>query len=190
MKPLFLFTLLILSERSIGQNVGIGIAAPTDKLHVNSAASQDALRVQVNGSTKLRVWANGGTTIGSLVNAPLNGLLVEGPIQPENGIVTPAKLVVESTGDSIIMKAGGSQVIIAANGNITIKSAPGAKIDIDSGGQLNLLSSGSINITAVGILSLTGSQIRLNGNTKQIARTGDAVGGGVITGGSTNVFTN
>ncbi|MDD3876713.1 MAG: tail fiber domain-containing protein [Bacteroidales bacterium] len=62
-----------------GSKIGIGTTSPNSKLHVNSAVSENALRVQVNGSTKLLVVSNGGTSVGtSSTNAPANGLYVEG----------------------------------------------------------------------------------------------------------------
>src|SRR3989442_2161888 len=39
---------------------GFGTAAPNSQVHINSAAGTDALRVQVNGSSKLYVHNAGG----------------------------------------------------------------------------------------------------------------------------------
>lgn len=49
--------LVLVPFMAAGQNIGIGVTAPTDKLHINAGAVEDALRVQVNNSTKLRVWS-------------------------------------------------------------------------------------------------------------------------------------
>ncbi|MEJ7676439.1 MAG: hypothetical protein WKG06_00870 [Segetibacter sp.] len=57
-------------------NVGIGTTNPTERLHINSASGTNALRVQVNGSTKLLVHKDGGVSIGSYVTPPANGLYV------------------------------------------------------------------------------------------------------------------
>jgi hypothetical protein len=143
------------------QNIGIGTTTPTDKLHIASAVGEDALRVQVGGITKLRVWNNGGVSIGSFVQPPVNGLYINGPLQPQNGIETSNKLVIESTGDSIILNAGASQIIIAANGNIIIKAASNS-ITIDAGGTLNLKGS-TINIDATANLNLSASVLNLGG---------------------------
>ena len=43
---------------------GIGENIPSDKLHVNSDTGEDAFRVQVEGATKFRVYANGGVSVG------------------------------------------------------------------------------------------------------------------------------
>ncbi|NNC96154.1 MAG: hypothetical protein HKN92_11375 [Chitinophagales bacterium] len=59
-------------------NTGFGTSTPTDKVHINSDAAQNALRVQVNGATKLRVHENGSVSVGSLSQGPANGLYVSG----------------------------------------------------------------------------------------------------------------
>ena len=189
----YLFFIIIMAALQLpAQNVGIGVVNPTDKLHLNSATGQDALRVQVNSSTKLRVWNNGGTSLGSLTTPPANGLVVQGTIQPLNNISAVNKIIIESTADSIIVDAGGSQVIVAANGDIVIRSAVGRKIDIDAGGNLNL-NGNNITIQAAGTLNLNGTQIRLNGGTRPVARISDGVtvsgSTGSINSGSATVFT-
>ena len=152
--------------------IGIGTNSPTDRFHINTSASEDAFRVQVNSSTKMRVWNNGGTSIGIASTPPVNGLLVNGPIQPQNGIATPAKMVIESSADSIIVNAGGSQIIIAANGNILIKTtAPGSKIEIESAGELKLTGN-TINVTATSTLALNGALVRFNGGSTPVAKLG------------------
>lgn len=60
--------------------VGIGTTAPTERLHVNSAIGANAFRVQVGGSTKFLVHDNGGISIGTFLNAPVNGLYVKGNV--------------------------------------------------------------------------------------------------------------
>lgn len=45
--------------------LGVRTASPTDVLHVNSSTSENAFRVEVGGTTKLRVYANGSLSIGS-----------------------------------------------------------------------------------------------------------------------------
>ena len=64
----------------VGQQVGIGTTNPSDALHINSGANDDPLRVQINGATKLRIFNNGGTAIGSnnASGTPANGLYVLG----------------------------------------------------------------------------------------------------------------
>lgn len=60
------------------RQVGIGTLSPTDRLHVNSAAGEDAFRVQVNSTTAFRVHDNLGTSIGANNTPPTNGLRVIG----------------------------------------------------------------------------------------------------------------
>lgn len=69
-------------------NVAIGLTTPSATLQVNSEAGEDAFRVQVNNSTKIKVNANGGTSIGvnnSSFDAPVNGLYIEGEVHIGNG---------------------------------------------------------------------------------------------------------
>jgi hypothetical protein len=94
-KYILLFSAFFLFEKIFAQNVGIGTTSQTDKLHINAPAGIDPLRVQANGSTKLRVFENGGTTIGGLTIPPVNGLLVQESIQPQNGITAITKLIIE-----------------------------------------------------------------------------------------------
>lgn len=63
-------------------NVGIGTNTPSDKLELISSSGQDAFRVRIGSATKLRVFSNGGTAIGSNNSAgtPENGLYVSGNV--------------------------------------------------------------------------------------------------------------
>lgn len=66
---------------SVLGNGKVGINAnPSDRLHVRALSGEDALRVQIGGATKLRVFQNGGTTIGTnnVSGTPSNGLYVQG----------------------------------------------------------------------------------------------------------------
>ena len=151
--------------------VGIGTNVPTDRLHVNAGSAEDAFHVQVNSNTKLRVWNNGGTSIGALSSPPVNGLIVSGPVQPQNGISTPAKLVVESTGDSIFLKSGSSEVIVANNGNIIIRTNGRAKIEVLANGNIQM-NGNNITIAALGNLNLNGTIVRLNNGSTPVAKLG------------------
>lgn len=60
----------------------IGInATPTDTLHINAPAGEDALRVQVDGNTSLRVYANGGVSLGANnINTAADAVYVSGKL--------------------------------------------------------------------------------------------------------------
>ena len=63
--------------------VGVGVTNPSDRMHIRSDVGQDPLRVQVDTATKLRVYENGGTSLG-VNNAsitPENGLYVSGDVK-------------------------------------------------------------------------------------------------------------
>lgn len=145
------FLLLIFTFSSAAaQNVGIGTATPTDKLHVNTAAATNPLLIQINSVNKLRVNSNGGTTIGSTLVAPTNGLYIAGVTNPVGGIRSAANPIsIQSNNDSVEIIAGNNKIVVSANGGIRIITANGTNgITIDAGaGDLNLKGN-NINITA------------------------------------------
>jgi len=57
---------------------GFNTKTPNARVHISSPAGEDALRVEVNGLTKLFVDDGGGVSIGSSSIAPVNGLFVIG----------------------------------------------------------------------------------------------------------------
>lgn len=79
--------------------VGLGVV-PSDRLHISATSAENALRVQVGGLTKMRIFANGGMAIGS-----------------NNGNVTPDGLfVLGNTGLGVSNAAEKLEV----NGNVNI----------------------------------------------------------------------
>ncbi len=63
----------------VNGNTGMGVSLPLSKLHVNTSG-QDALIVQVDGNSKLRVHENGSVSVGSATSGPANGLYVNGNV--------------------------------------------------------------------------------------------------------------
>ena len=82
---------------STGQ-FGLGASSPTDRLQINASNDEPALKVRQGTATRLRVHANGGTSIGSDNTPPATGLLVLGDIEPHGNITTDQSLLIESTG--------------------------------------------------------------------------------------------
>jgi hypothetical protein len=66
------------------RRVSFGTITPAAKVHINSASGEDALRVQVDGATKLRVHANGSVSVGTSSEGPANGLESLGNIEPKS----------------------------------------------------------------------------------------------------------
>jgi hypothetical protein len=60
------------------KQVGIGNLSPSDRLHISADAGENGLRVQVDGTTRLRVHANGGVSIGANATPPAAGLYIVG----------------------------------------------------------------------------------------------------------------
>ena len=67
-----------------GGDFGIGSTAPQAQLQVD-ATNDHALRVRINGATKMWVNTNGGTAIGSFTIPPTNGLSVNGTLTKGGG---------------------------------------------------------------------------------------------------------
>lgn len=69
----------ILSLRGNGK-VGINVGSPTDGLHISVPDGNDAFRAQINGNTRMRLFANGGTSFGTnnVGGTPDNGIYVSG----------------------------------------------------------------------------------------------------------------
>ncbi|MEL6852536.1 MAG: tail fiber domain-containing protein, partial [Bacteroidota bacterium] len=68
----------------------LGNSTPSDRLQIEADAGEDALRVRVAGTTRFRVYQNGGVSIGqsAFSSTPQNGLYVYGAAQ-FNGNVYP-----------------------------------------------------------------------------------------------------
>ncbi len=74
---------------AINGDFGVGTQNPSDKMHIAANSGQDALHVQIGGSTVFRVYDNGGTAIGNdnKSGTPTNGLYVHGDLH-YNGALT------------------------------------------------------------------------------------------------------
>ncbi|MEL6987393.1 MAG: hypothetical protein AAGK97_06140 [Bacteroidota bacterium] len=57
--------------------IGIGTSSPGDRLQIDASAGEDALRVRIGGTTRLRVHDNGGVSIGANRTPPSAGMVVE-----------------------------------------------------------------------------------------------------------------
>lgn len=109
------------------QSVGIGTSSPSDALHVVGTANDDPLRVQVGSATKLRVFNNGGTSIGvnNTSGTPANGLYVDGNTGLGYGSPTDrlavngdVNIIGEIKTDGI---SGESGQVLQSNGNGTMQ---------------------------------------------------------------------
>ncbi len=175
----FLFFISSQLSAQTNQRVGVNTTTPEATLHVktdhsasDTAGGTDPFMVELYDSTKLKTFTNGGTSIGSGIVPPKNGLYVKGALRPDSGIATPQKLVVESIGNSITMKAGNSEVTIDASGNITIVTHdPTSNISIQSAGDLKLSGKNismkadqNVTIDAAGLMKLNATQMDVKGD--------------------------
>ena len=119
--------------------VGLGTTAPNSRLHVNSASGENALRVQVNGSSKLIVASNGGTSIGSnATTPPPNGLYVSSNV----GIGTTAPnepLEIAGNGRAFFGNGGGANRKGLLIDGIETAGARIEAYDYDAGTGLDLI---------------------------------------------------
>lgn len=68
-----------------GGSVSIGnTVAPSDRLHVSTLAGENALRVQIAGTTRFRVHSNGGISIGANIIPPAAGVYILGETRFDN----------------------------------------------------------------------------------------------------------
>lgn len=202
MKPVIfalLLSCLFIQLNAQSRRVGVNTGNPQATLHVQGASDEDLLIIETEGATRLKTYKNGGTSIGGDAIPPENGLLVKGTLQPDSGIITPEKLIIESEGESITLKAGGSTITLNKNGDIII-DAKGNNITINAGYSIKLAapnidlegnninlkgttlnlegtdikikSSGHASVEAVGILNLNGSITKLNNGGMPAARLG------------------
>lgn len=100
----------------------IGInTSPSDMLHIDAPAGENPFRVQANGDTALRVYANGGVSLGANnVNTAADAVYVSGKI----GIGTPTP----TNAIDIVGSSGTDQIKIKNPGD-------GRTTSIDAGGM-------------------------------------------------------
>jgi hypothetical protein len=152
---------------------GIGASLPGARLHINSASGEDALRVQVNNSTKLLVTSTGGVSIGTLSNGPINGLTVSG----NTGIGT------SSPSSKLHVQLGGSGITPFFQSVITAENSSNAYINIlaPSANETGILFGTSANNVDGGIIynsgffgtAPKGLQFRTNGNIPRMVITSE-----------------
>lgn len=203
-KQLLLFLCIWIGTTALAQKVGVNTITPKATLHVKGLNNIDPLIVEYEGKTKLKTFKNGGTSIASDVAPPENGLSVSGTLQPDGGIATRNKLVIESEGNSITLKVGSSTLVLDAYGNITItasgnlviKSAQeislsgtklnltGNFININAATALTLKGVVATEISTAGIMEIKGALLRLNNGSTPVAKLGSvtAVSGSPIGG--------
>ena len=117
--------------------VGIGTTSPTDKLHINSPSGTNALRVQVNGSTKLLVHSGGGVSVGSSTTPPANGLYVLGRVGI--GTSTPlSKLHINASGTDAYQGLGITSTLTGGK-TLTINQGTPGKLNFTEPGILDLM---------------------------------------------------
>ena len=129
---------------------GIGPTSPSDRLHVDSDVGQNPLRVQVDGTTKLRVLSNGGTTLGANnLNTPQNGLYVAGDAKQSEDSNGMLKYMFRATCDSTPTIDGEyNGTATAGTAGITRNSAGNCTITLPFNISSNFISATPIRAVA------------------------------------------
>ncbi len=84
--------------------VGIGTSTPDSRLDIRGFAGEDALRIRVDGNTRMRLYQNGGTALGGNPSTvPTNGLYVAS--NTGIGTTSPGSFLLAVNGDAA--KPGG-----------------------------------------------------------------------------------
>lgn len=144
---------------------GMGTTSPSAKLHINSAAAEDALRVQTNGTTRLYVTDNGGVSIGTTTAGPAGGLYVAGNLGV--GVSAPTNKF-EVSGNSLFTGNVVSTGTLTATGNISTSGnldasgtvGFGSVETFSDGGSFTIASNSDIVTTSDGTNSLGSSSKR------------------------------
>jgi hypothetical protein len=149
--------------------VGIGTTAPNSRLHVNASLGQQAIRAQVNGTTKFLVHDKGGVAIGSGDVPPANGLYVLGSA----GIGTTApegKLHVFKGSAGTVTAYGNPTLVVenSTNNYVSILAPNAAESGIFFGNPTSNINGGIVyNNAAVP----SGLDFRVNGNQRKMVLT-------------------
>ena len=76
-------TVLAKSDMKVYRNLAIGPNASfagSTSLQINSESGRSPLRIKINNSTKMRIYTNGGTSLGGNTTPETNGLVVQGTV--------------------------------------------------------------------------------------------------------------
>ncbi|CAN5554668.1 hypothetical protein BH10BAC2_BH10BAC2_40840 [soil metagenome] len=118
--------------------VGIGTSAANARLHINTAVGEDALRVQINGSTRFLVNNAGGVTIGSTTEAQANGLYVNGNVGIGNSAPVNKLDVTGSiglTGNLLLTNATAGTGIFFTDGQTIRDNSSNTLLEIEAHGD-------------------------------------------------------
>ena len=113
--------------------VGVGQSSPSDRLHVSSNLGESALRVQVGPTTRLRVNANGGVSIGTNnTSVPAGNAYVSGSLGIGNAAAVPDNrlhvgVLDENNEGVFVVDNGGASSLLAprrltADSNFTFEN--------------------------------------------------------------------
>ncbi len=130
---------VIMGADGVTGRVGIGETSPTDRLHIAANAGESALRVQVNGTTRLRINAGGGVAVGSNNSsvgagdlAVAEDLFVQGAIEAQSVSIAPTtRWLTLSAADFVPTNPNLSGVVQNGNGFTLLGFSPPPSLEIN-----------------------------------------------------------
>lgn len=163
-------SVLAKSNMKVYGNLAIGSAdfSGSTALQINSGAGDSPLRIKINNATKMRIYDNGGTSLGGNAIPEVNGLVVQGNVLARSDVNVDGKMQV--TGDSNVAVStltldGGSPLKANVNGltKLLVAGNGGTFIGGGSGGLAQLPTDG---LYVAGDVKLN-SDLTLVGKPKQ-----------------------
>jgi hypothetical protein len=162
--------------------VSIGTNSPSDRLHINTAPGQSALRIQQDGNTRLRINANGGLSLGANnttvanSNVYMSQWLGVGTPTPETSIHIE---VGEESDQGLLIKEidNGSSMMLStrqliADSNFTFNNdfdfsfrpwdffvIAQRNVDVDAGSTIDLDAQINLNLDAGNEIDITSSNL-------------------------------
>ncbi len=106
-----------------GGQLGVGLSNPSDTFHIASTSARNAMRVQVNGTTRFRINAEGGTAIGTNNSSvPAGELYVHGDVTTGGEFKVPTTTRWLTIGPSDFVSEYG---VVRLNGGSSYFMQPG-----------------------------------------------------------------
>ncbi|MEZ5015199.1 MAG: hypothetical protein R2794_12995 [Chitinophagales bacterium] len=105
-------------------NLTLNAALNQAQLHINSDAGEDAIKAQVNGSTKFIVHSNGSTSIGSSASGPSNGMYISGAVSMNTALNNARLHINAGVGeDALLIQLNDvSKMGLHSNGSLSVGS--------------------------------------------------------------------
>ena len=163
---------IILGNGGVTGRVGIGQGLPSDRLHITANAGESAFRVQAGSTTRLRVNANGGVSLGvNNTSVPAGDAYVAGSLGVGGGAAVPQNRlhigVLDEFNDGLLVRGNtGAETILAPRGHRASEDFSftgdrdhrfntGLDFLVFAGGDVDINSNASTSLDAAGEIDLS-----------------------------------